>query len=287
MIAGLEPRLDCVSCLMRQAGEAAVAATQDTRLREAALRRVLRLMAHMDWRRSPPAMAQEVHRLIREATHNPDPYAAVKEQLNRRAAMLEPAWRKRFGEVFPPFEAAVRMAIVGNLLDVAAKTQLGDADVLAAFERALTAPLVGSVDELDDAVAKARHILYLTDNAGEIVFDRWLLSLLPLGNFTVAVRGSPVLNDATLADARWAGLADFCDIITNGSDAPGTILEDCSPEFQEQFAAADLVVAKGQGNYESLAGARKRIFFLFKIKCAVVGDALGCPCGSLIVRQQM
>ncbi|HPA17823.1 MAG TPA: ARMT1-like domain-containing protein [Verrucomicrobiae bacterium] len=286
MSVGLEPRLDCVACLTRQAHEAAVAATDDVRLREVALRRTFRLIARMDWHCPPPALAQQIHRLIRGATHNPDPYAELKDQLNRRAAPLEPIWRKRFAEAFPPFEAAVRMAIVGNLLDVAAKTQLGEVDVLAAFERALITPLVGSVDELEAAVAEARDILYLADNAGEIVFDRSLLSHLPLGNVTVVVRGSPILNDATFADACWAGLADFCDIMTNGSDAPGTLLDDCSQAFRDRFAAADLIIAKGQGNYESLAGIDKHVFFLLKIKCDVLGQDLGWPVGSLVLHHQ-
>jgi hypothetical protein len=192
-----------------------------------------------------------MHRLIRDLTHNPDPYPAVKNELNLRAESLEPVWRRRFLQAFPPFEAAVRLALAGNLLDVGAKTQLGETDVIEAFERALTAPVVGSVRELEAAVRKARQILYLADNAGEIVFDRWLLTQLPLGNLTLAVRGVPVLNDATLADAHWAGLDDMVEVISNGSDAPGTLLEDCSPKFRVRFAAADLVIAKGQGNYES------------------------------------
>lgn len=287
MTVGLAPRLECVACLLRQANEAVLSATADGAMRETALRQSLGLMAQMDWRQSPPAMAQKLHRLIREATQNPDPYARVKERLNRRAAEIEPEWRRRFGEAFLPFEAAVRTAIVGNLLDVGAKTRLGDADVMAAFEKALTAPLVGSVGELESAVAGARDILYLADNAGEIVFDRWLLSLLPLGRVTVAVRGGPVLNDATLEDARWIGLPDFCDVIANGSDAPGTILGDCSPEFRERFREADLVIAKGQGNFESLAGCGRDVFFLFKVKCDVVGESLGCPRGSLVVHREM
>jgi damage-control phosphatase, subfamily I len=227
-----------------------------------------------------------MHRLIRGVAHNSDPYAAVKEQLNHRAARLDPIWHRRLLELFPSFEAAVRLAIVGNLLDVGAKTQLGENDLLAAFERTLTAPLVGSVTGLADAIHEARQILFLADNAGEIIFDRWLLAQLPLGKFTLVVRGAPVLNDATVADAEWAELGDFCDIISNGSDAPGTLLMDCSAEFRDRFAASDLILAKGQGNYESLAGSNKHIFFLFTVKCAVVGDALGCSCGSLVIHHQ-
>jgi damage-control phosphatase, subfamily I len=95
-----------------------------------------------------------------------------------------------------------------------------------------------------------------------------------------------VLNDATLEDARQTGLAELCEVIPNGSDAPGTILDDCSPSFRERFAAADLIIAKGQGNYESLAGMDKHVFFLLKIKCEVLSQDLGWPRGSLLFHHQ-
>jgi hypothetical protein len=228
-------------------------------------------------------LGQQVHRLIRELTGNPDPYATIKEQMNQQANYLYPLWHPIFRQAHTPLDAAVRMAIVGNLLDVGAKTQLDTASVLAAFEGALSAPLRGSIDEFAEAIRGALSILYLADNAGEIVFDRDLLAQLPQGNVVVAVRGSPVLNDATLADAEQAGLPDDCEIISNGSDAPGTVLNDCSPAFRERFAAADLVIAKGQGNYESLAGMDKHIFFLLKIKCDVLRHDLRWPHGSLVL----
>ena len=277
------PHLECVSCLVRQAQEALALAAPQPALREDALRRALRLVARLDWHRPPPVLGQQVHRLIRRVTRCPDPYASVKERLNQRAAELYPVWRRRFREVYPPLEAAVRMAIVGNLLDAGAKTQLSDDAVPAAFEDALAAPLLGSVAEFAEAIRHARNILYLADNAGEIVFDRDLLAQLPLGNSALAVRGAPVLNDATLADARSANLTDLCQIISNGSDAPGTILADCSPQFREQFEAADLVIAKGHGDYESLAGVAKPIFFLLIVKCAVLAAALRCTPGSLVL----
>jgi damage-control phosphatase, subfamily I len=285
-VGAFAPHRECVPCLLRQTREAIALSTMDGGSDAGLLRAVQDFLAGADLTLSPPALAQRVQRLIRQQTGNLDPYAAVKQRLNERAAALYPEWHRRFLNTYPPFEAAVRLAIVGNLLDVGAKTQLSDDAFLAALETALTQPLLGSLADFAEATRKARHILYLADNAGEIVFDRDLLAQLSLGNFTVVVRGAPVLNDATLADAEWAGLAEFCEIITNGSDAPGTLLEDCSPEFRARFAAADLVIAKGQGNYETLAGVDKRIFFLLKVKCPVVAEALGCPCGSLVLHQQ-
>lgn len=285
-LANRESNLDCLACLTRQSFEAVAAATPEPKIREAALREVMKRLAGLDWRLPVPALAQSIHRLIRSATGNPDPYATLKAKLNERAKMLDAAWHQRLVKRYPPFEAAVRLSIAGNLLDAGAKTQLGEAELPAAFERALETPLTGSVQALADAIATARDILFLADNAGEIVFDRRFLAHLPLGKFTVAVRGAPVLNDATLADAHTAGLDEFCDIVSNGSDAPGTVLDDCSLDFQKRFASADLVIAKGQGNYESLAGEDKRIFFLFTIKCAVVSAALGQPVGSLVIHEQ-
>jgi hypothetical protein len=283
---GFTSRLECIPCLARQAREAVEAATPDASAREAVLRQALELLACLDWQLSPPALAHQVHRLIRDLTHNPDPYTAIKERLNHRAEQIYPVWHRRFRERFSPLEAAVRLAIVGNLLDVGAKTQLNDDAVQAAFEDALTAPLLGSIAEFSEAIRSARHILYLADNAGEIVFDRDLLAQLPIGNFTVVVRGAPVLNDATMVDAERAGIDELGEVITNGSDAPGTLLETCSPEFRARFELADLIIAKGQGNYESLIGIDQHIFFLLKVKCAVLAESLQCPCGSLVLRQQ-
>ena len=281
------PRLACIDCLARQAREAIVQVQPHPEIAERALREALALLAEADWRLSPPALAQKLHRQIRQAMRQTDPYATIKHRMNQRAVEMHLHWRRRFQEAFPPLEAAVRLAIVGNLLDVGAKTQLPEAAVEAAFVEALQAPLHGTdIPTFAQAIAAARHILYLADNAGEIVFDRDLLAQLPVGRCTLVVRGAPVLNDATLEDAHWAHLEDFCEVIDNGSDAPGTILEDCSPEFRERFAAADLIIAKGQGNFESLSGVPKNIFFLLKAKCSLVARALDCPVGSLVLRHE-
>jgi uncharacterized protein with ATP-grasp and redox domains len=283
---GVLPHLECVPCMLRQAREAIALTGVDHQTGFTVLRRVLRLMSELDWTLPPPALGQKIHRLIRELTGSSDPYATLKERMNRQAARLYPAWHRLFREKYPPLEAAVRLAIVGNLLDVGAKTRLDPASVRAAFEDALTAPLRGSIPEFAAAIQNAQSILYLADNAGEIVFDCDLLAELPPGRFAIAVRGHPVLNDATQADAEWAGADEFCKILPNGSDAPGTLLDDCSSAFRGRFDAADLIIAKGQGNYESLAGAAKEIFFLLKIKCDVLSRHLGWPRGSLVLHHR-
>jgi uncharacterized protein with ATP-grasp and redox domains len=135
------------------------------------------------------------------------------------------------------------------------------------------------------AVNDAREILYIADNAGEIVFDRLLIERLPIEKVTVAVKGSPVINDVTMEDALVAGLPRIVEVIDNGSDAPGTILESCSGYFQERFEKADLVIAKGQGNYETLSDIDKNIFFILKAKCPVIARDIGCEVGQMIFQK--
>lgn len=276
---------ECIPCQLRQAREAIASAGLDADASLGVLREIVRLVAESDWNTTSPVLAQQVHRKVRQLTRNPDPYAALKQRLHALALRLYPQWSRLFHETHPPLEAAVRLAIVGNLLDAGPKLRLDDDAVIAVLQEALTGPLLGNIEELGDAIASARRVLYLADNVGEIVFDRDLLALLPRSDCTVAVRGYPVLNDATLADAEQSGLPEFCKIISNGSDAPGTLLEDCSPEFRACFDAAGLIIAKGQGNYESLVDTHDpRIFFLLKVKCPVLAGPMGCPCGSLLLR---
>ena len=140
-----------------------------------------------------------------------------------------------------PWDVAVRLAAAGNVMDLG-RSRPDESEIRIALEHCLTEPFDGSPAEFAEAVAAAKRILYLTDNAGEIVFDRLLIEQMPREKVTVAVRGSPVINDATRLDAETAGLTELVPVIDNGSDAPGTTLADCSEPFQRHFAEADLKV---------------------------------------------
>jgi uncharacterized protein with ATP-grasp and redox domains len=132
----------------------------------------------------------------------------------------------------------------------------------------------------------ATSILYLADNAGEIVFDRVLIETLGPQRVTVVVKGTPVLNDALAADAEAAGLVDFVEVIDNGSDAPGTLLEDCSEATRSRFQSAGMVIAKGQGNYETVSGATRPVWFALMAKCGVIARHIGCDPGSLVLQRK-
>ncbi|MBP7865573.1 MAG: DUF89 family protein [Acidobacteria bacterium] len=276
----MKTSLECIPCLVRQALDVARLASPDPAVHETAVRDLLRRASRADFHRPPPFLAQQVHRRLRTLTGGVDPYRDLKQRFTHLALTLAEAWQERLHRLRDPLELAIRLAIAANVIDLGAKTGLTEADLPRAFEQAVNAPLSGDVETFRSAVAAAGRILFLADNAGEIVFDRLLIGQIGPGKVTVAVRGAPVINDATLEDAAEAGLTGFVEVLSNGSDAPGTILEDCSAAFRRRFDAADLVVAKGQGNYETLAGATRSIFFLFKVKCPVVAAHAGLPLGA-------
>jgi hypothetical protein len=202
------------------------------------------------------------------------------------AMELYPRLKDRIRGSMNPLETAVRLAIAGNVIDFGIYSSLGEADVVDAIDSALVDGWdADCLEALAQAVNDAREILYLGDNAGEIVFDRLLIEELPRGKVTFAVKGSPVINDATMEDAERVGLSSLVEVIDNGSDAPGTIVEDCSAEFRGRFERSDLIIAKGQGNYESLSGVDKDVFFILKAKCPVIARDLGCDIGQMILRR--
>jgi len=251
-----------------------------------ALRAVLAHASRMNFDDPPPVMGRDIHRIVRRVAGDRDPFKAIKRRQNEFALELLPRVRERVESAEDPFEAAVRMAIAGNIIDLGAKTSLDEGEVLDAVDTALHDPIDGDPAGLQARAEQAASILYLADNAGEIVFDRLLVERLPLERVTVAVRGAPAINDALMADAETAGLTDIVRVITNGSDAPGTVLADCSNEFRVAFEAADLVISKGQGNYETLSHSTDRqVFYLLKAKCPVIATDIGCQVGAMVVRR--
>ena len=279
----MKTALDCIPCFARQAAEAVSLTVEDAACREVLLRKILHEISEADWQGAPPAMGQRIHRIIRRELGCRDPYQEVKKRMNQAAESLLPALREAMKNQPDQDEAAVRMAIGGNLLDAGAKTQIAIEDLPQHMNTIWTQPLRGDISALFQAAAEARHILYLTDNAGEIFFDRVLIEALSAEKMTIFVRGAPVINDATMEDAVSAGLPEIAPVFDNGSDAPGTLLEDCSEKFRVCFERADMIIAKGQGNYETLSETKRSIFFLFVVKCPVIAAHVRAPVGTLVV----
>lgn len=275
--------LDCVPCFLRQSLEAARAQTSDVRVHEQILRDVLRMTGALELNRPPPFLGQMIHRRLRELTGVADPYRAAKGRYNRLVVALLPELRSAVRQASDPLLAAARCSVAANTIDLALVATIAEAEVLSILRRSIHEPLYGDWERFRGLVADASHILYLADNAGEIAVDRLVIEELGPERVTLAVRGSPVINDATIEDAIDVGMQGLVEIIDNGSDAPGTILADCSESFRRRFDEADLVISKGVGNFETLSGVEGNTAFLFKVKCPVVSQEVGLPVGTHVL----
>lgn len=215
-----------------------------------------------------------------------DPFKEEKEESNRVALELYDEWKPKVIESENPFNLALRLAIAGNIMDYGASDSF---DIHKTIDRVIASDFaVDNSEVLRQQLLKASKVLYLGDNAGEIVFDRLFIETIMHGNISFAVKGAPVLNDVTMDDSVQVGMHYAADVISNGYDAPSTILERCSREFQEDFRSADLIISKGQGNLEGLLSeSDPRIFFLLMVKCDLIAETLGVKKGDFVVFNQL
>jgi len=187
---------------------------------------------------------------------------------------LEGDIRKEIDKSVNPFQTALRYALAGNIIDFGPPEPFDVLETLA--EAASKIPAIDHSKILYEELQRATTVLYLGDNAGEIVLDKIFISVIDHPNLWFATRGAPVINDVTTEDAENVGMTDVAKVISNGYDAPSTLLKQCSPEFKKVFDEADIIISKGQGNLEGLINNKKqKIFFLFMVKCDVIGRLIG------------
>ncbi|MBI3592645.1 MAG: DUF89 family protein [Nitrospirae bacterium] len=274
--------LDCFPCFFKQTIIAARLGTKDEKLQAEVLKGVTDEIKATDMSRSPAHSTTFLHRKIRYLLGK-DPFREIKSEYNQIALGLYPELMKKVEQSKDPLWTAARLAIAGNVIDFGIFTSV---DITGTVQRALNNPITEDKYQLfRDEIDKSTEILYLLDNAGEIVFDRLLIKvLIGMGKKVRAVvKGSPVLNDSTREDAAEAGLTGVCEVIDNGSDCIGTILEMTSPEFGRVFNNSSFIISKGQGNFETLWDTPKNIFFLFQSKCDVVSKELGLSKNSMLL----
>jgi uncharacterized protein with ATP-grasp and redox domains len=278
----MQAKPECKRCFQRQARQSAERIGLDIDASDRLLDAVTQRLEQTPADEIPPITASAIHALIREQSGNDDPYREAKAEATAHALSLYPKLKAMIADADDPLETAVRLAIAGNIIDLGVSEQY---DLEASIERVLiTTPAINHITSLKQALAKATHVLFLADNAGETVMDRLLIEQLNIP-VTYVVKGGPAVNDATREDATAAGLDDVCEVIDHGAATLGTLLEQCSDAFRQRFNAAELIIAKGMANYESLSGSRAGLFFLLQAKCAVVAADLVVEEKSLIVLQ--
>jgi uncharacterized protein with ATP-grasp and redox domains len=277
--------LDCIPCFFRQALAAARMSSADEMIQRHVLNSVALMVPDLALNATPPEIAQQVYRVVYEITGNKDPYHEAKIRANESALSCYSRMKDTVDYSNEPLQAACKLSIAGNDIDLGAKVDFGSMESL--IENSLASDLdQDNYAKFRKSIEKASLILYIGDNAGETVFDRILIEQIlqmKKPRIVFVVREKQIINDATFNDAIQVGLNKVATIISSGSDAPATILSQCSPEMLSYFQSADVIISKGQGNYESLSGMPENIFFLFKVKCPVIARDSGFDIGSFVL----
>jgi uncharacterized protein with ATP-grasp and redox domains len=280
--------LDCIPCFLRQALEAARAVTGDEGVHRQVMKSVAGLVAELPPGVTPPEVVRQIYGIVIEITGNSDPYHEEKHRDNQQALSLYPRLKELVAESADPLLTACKLAVAGNSIDLGPDLKYGELDSI--IGQALASPLaINDYEHFRESVSSSRCILYVGDNAGEIVFDRILIrELKRVKDLSIdfVVRDRPVINDATLADAVYVSLDKVAGIFSSGSAVPAMIPAQCSPEVLRLYHSADIIIAKGQGNYESLSEEKKNIFFFLRVKCPVVAGLLGASVGDAVLKRQ-
>lgn len=231
-----------------------------------------------------PEITRDIMRMLEKESEIYDPYEKEKQDSNRYLLNKYDEFKKLINESDDKFDTALRLAIAGNIIDFGPTNQF---DVDGTIERVLKSPF--AIDDslpLKNEIKKAKSILYLADNCGEIVMDKLFLETIAHHNVTFAVREKPVLNDATPKEATEIGIPEVAKLISNGDDCPSTLLHRASKEFLEVYRSADVIISKGMGNFEGLMDESDlRLFYLLMIKCPVIGKMIGAEKGNFVVKR--
>lgn len=278
--------LDCIPCFLKQVLTASRLSGLDTDGQKEMLDRTGRLISSFSLHSSPPENTKLVHGMVKEYAGVEDPYRSLKRESTKKALTLYPEMKQMVETADNPLLTAVELAIAGNIIDYGAVEGL-DIDkelyeILNKEEESIQKESnnLFQFELFSQAVSNAASLLYVGDNAGETVFDRVLIETVlehtGIRKIHYAVRSKPILNDAVIEDAVEAGLERVAEIISSGSEATGTVLRDCTPYFKKLLETTDVVISKGQGNYESLSEVNRPIFFLLMAKCEIVARHLKC-----------
>lgn len=284
----MKTHLECIPCFIKQSLEAARMATDDEMVHEEVIKEVMKHLENISYSNSPPELSREVHSIIRNITRSEDPYKKVKNKSNEMAKKLYPHLEKLVKEADDPLLMAIKLAIVGNVIDFGTSNRFNVDEMV---DNAIKKEFINEAYvRFKEALEQSKNILYLADNTGEIFFDKLLLKrLTDRGkDVTYVVRANPIINDALIEDAKFAGIDKLANIMTYDSNqnksTPGAVLHYASKEFLGKFKEADMIIAKGQGNYEGLSDIDREVFFLLVVKCPLVAQDIGSDVGKIILK---
>lgn len=269
----------CIPCIINQTIKTAdMVGLND---KDDLLKKVFAFLSNVDFKSSStPELIGEIFSLLKKETGNDDPYKEVRAHYNKMFLEQIPALERKINKSKNPFLQAVKYAIIGNIIDFNPIQNLLLSDIdsyFAKFENEQLAIDASSL--LVQEIQEADTLVYLGDNCGELCLDKILIKKIkeinPSCHVFFVTRGEPVVNDSVEEDAYAVKMDAYATIISNGDSSLGTVLHRTSKAFQKIYQKADIVLAKGQANYECLSDAEKNIYFLLMTKCKVIADDIG------------
>jgi len=280
--------LECIPCMVRQTIDAVRNCNVDEDTQKETVRKLLEYLQNIDYELTPPENAKTIYKIIGDETGNFDPYKQKRRLYNSKALKFFDRAKVKIEFSDDKLLLAAKMCAAGNVIDFGVeKKEIDINDILNEAQKIQFT--IADVEMFRKEIAEAKTLLYLADNAGEIVFDKIFIEVLKQFNpeleIVVAVRGAPIINDVTVEDARQVKLDEIVKVIDNGDGAPATVLHDVSEEFLEYYNNADIILSKGQGNFETLHTENRPIYFVFKVKCPVIAKEVGVEEGSLIFKK--
>ena len=278
---------ECVSCLVKKQIERYPAETKND-VKIEYMQRVLQVIAKAPQTMSAPEVMDRIYRIQERMFGAGKDYSRIKQYFNQLMLDIESSLQTAINNSHVPLKMAVQYAMMGNYIDFAAMDSIDEDKLAEMLGRAKDTPVhARELNALEDDLLRARSLVYLTDNCGEIVLDKLLIKeiqrLNPQLDITVIVRGEPVVNDATIEDAKQVGLTEMVRVIGNGSSVGGTCLNGISAEARERIYRADVIISKGQGNFETLQKCGLNVYYIFMCKCKMFADRFGVPLYSGIL----
>ena len=279
--------LDCIPCFQKQALQAVRFISDDEKLHQKVLREVTKELLESDWESTPPELAHKVHYIVKRITNENDPYKDVKKESNDLVLKIYPELKDKVKSSRDPLKTAVRLAIAGNIIDFGVEQEF---DLERTIREVLKKQFaIDDYEQLKETLENAETLLFFVDNAGEIGLDKLFvetfLEIKKLEKINFVVKGGPIINDATLEDAVYMGLdllpnSEFL-VISNGETGTGP--DRNSQAIKRWIHEHDLVISKGQGNYEGLS-EHNRLFFMLIAKCPIIALDLGVEVGDIILK---
>ncbi len=284
----MRSHLECIPCFIKQSLEAARMATDDEKIQTKVLQEVMKHLQNVSFTDSPPKLSREVHKIIREITGSKDPYKKVKETSNEMAKKKYAYLKKLVLESDDPLLMAIKLSIIGNVIDFGTTNRFNVNDLI---DNSIKQELEGSSYlQFKHTLEQSKTILFLADNTGEIFYDKLLLEELTKKQKQIiyAVKANPIINDALTEDAKFAGIDKLSEVVEWDSgqklSSPGIILPYASEKFLKILESADMVLSKGQGNYEGLSDIDRDVFFMLVVKCPLVAQDINSDVGKLILK---